>query len=82
MSEGQPDGKEKYLVGEDKVQRDLNRSEKKILEGAGYKIEKVPAVKGKDKEKGAFGIDIETLKKAEEEYKEHYSEDEEHYWDK
>jgi len=78
MSEGQPDGKEKYLVGEDKVQRDLSRGEKKILESAGYKIEKPK----NDEGKGAFGIDKETLKKAEEEYKKHYSEDEEHWWDK
>jgi len=78
MSEGQPDGKEKYLVGEDNIQRDLSRGEKKILESVGYKIEKPK----KDEEKGVFGISKEVLKKAEEEHEKNFGDDQEHYWDK
>ena len=53
-----------------------------ILKGAGLKLEKAPAKAGQEGEKGPFGIDKETLKKAEEEYQKHFSDDEEHYWDK
>ena len=80
------ENKNEYLVGEGKIARSLTRGEIVLLQQTGTEIfdlngQKLPRL-AKPIKRGVFGIPEETLKKAEEEYKRHYSEDEEHWWDK